>query len=238
VVDHDVEPGVQLDQGEGDAWPGIRGKLLDADLLVSATPTWIGQHSRVAQRVLGAAGRRAVRDRRRGQAADLRQAVAAVVGNEEGAHHISAVHFQGLDDVGSDLAANAVTCRDDEVHGQARDYEDLPETPEGVAPSTTTVADDAAHLARVLTDAGYPPALLLDVDLVGPCARTRRTAPDRPRPGPRWDLPTCADADVPPWVAADAGPERVGSRPRPAAFSRPESRTATVADLPPAGGAR
>jgi hypothetical protein len=32
-----------------------------------------------------------------------------VVGNEDGAHHISATLFQGLNDVGFSLAAQAVT---------------------------------------------------------------------------------------------------------------------------------
>ncbi len=49
---HDVRPGVRLDMGDGDAWPGIRAQLKDADILVLATPTWMGQHSSIAQRVL------------------------------------------------------------------------------------------------------------------------------------------------------------------------------------------
>ena len=38
--------------GNGDAWPALRQKVLAADILVLATPTWMGQHSSVAQRVL------------------------------------------------------------------------------------------------------------------------------------------------------------------------------------------
>ena len=52
VVDHDVKPGVEVDMGEGDAWPDIRARLMDADVLVVATPTWVGHMSSVAQRVL------------------------------------------------------------------------------------------------------------------------------------------------------------------------------------------
>jgi len=39
VVDHDVKPGVEIDMGKGDAWPGIREQLMAADILVVATPT-------------------------------------------------------------------------------------------------------------------------------------------------------------------------------------------------------
>lgn len=52
VVDHDVKPGVDADMGGGDAWPQIRRQLLAADILVLATPTWMGQHSSICQRVL------------------------------------------------------------------------------------------------------------------------------------------------------------------------------------------
>jgi multimeric flavodoxin WrbA len=52
AVDHNIQPGVESDMGDGDEWPAIREKILDADILIIATPTWLGQHSSVAQRVL------------------------------------------------------------------------------------------------------------------------------------------------------------------------------------------
>jgi multimeric flavodoxin WrbA len=45
VVDHDVRFGVSPDEGDGDEWPGLRRKVLDADILVLATPVWMGQPS-------------------------------------------------------------------------------------------------------------------------------------------------------------------------------------------------
>src|SRR5690606_27775473 len=52
AVDHDIRPGGEADMGEGDEWPAIRRKVLAADILVFATPTWLGNMSSVAQRVL------------------------------------------------------------------------------------------------------------------------------------------------------------------------------------------
>ena len=52
VVDEDVRPGVLTDMGDGDAWPAIRQQVLDADILVLATPIWMGHASSVAHRVL------------------------------------------------------------------------------------------------------------------------------------------------------------------------------------------
>ena len=53
IVDHDVKPGLQLDLGDGDAWPGLREQIMAADILVLATPTWMGQHSSIALNDVG-----------------------------------------------------------------------------------------------------------------------------------------------------------------------------------------
>ena len=158
VVDHDVRPGVLADMGDGDAWPRIRRQMLDADILVLSTPTWMGQHSSIAQRVLERLDAELSETDDAGRLLTYgKVAVAAVVGNEDGAHHISAVLFQGLNDVGFTLAAGAVTYWNDEAMGEARDYKNLPETPKKVASTTATVAANAAHLARLLKGAPYPP---------------------------------------------------------------------------------
>lgn len=51
-VDYNIAPGVEADMGDSDQWPQIRQKILDADMLVLSTPTWVGHASSVAQRVL------------------------------------------------------------------------------------------------------------------------------------------------------------------------------------------
>jgi multimeric flavodoxin WrbA len=68
-----VKPGVEKDMGDRDAWPGIREKMLAADIFVLGTPTWMGHMSSVAQRVLERLDAELSGDRRRGQARDLRQ---------------------------------------------------------------------------------------------------------------------------------------------------------------------
>jgi hypothetical protein len=84
-------------------------------------------------------------------------AVAVVVGNEDGAHKISADLFQALDDVGFSLAPGAVTYWNGEAMGKT-DYVDLDTTPEQVATTTASLAANAAHLARLLATHPYPPA--------------------------------------------------------------------------------
>jgi multimeric flavodoxin WrbA len=156
VVDHDVKPGVEIDMGEGDAWPGIRAQMMAADILIMATPTWVGHMSSVAQRVL---------ERLDGELSETddsgrplitgKVAVTAVVGNEDGAHKITADLMQALDDVGFTIPAQGGTYWNDEAMG-SRDYLDLEETPEAVASTNATLAANAAHLARLLKAAPYP----------------------------------------------------------------------------------
>ena len=41
IVDHDVRPGVELDMGDGDAWPQIRAQMAGAGILIILHPTWM-----------------------------------------------------------------------------------------------------------------------------------------------------------------------------------------------------
>jgi multimeric flavodoxin WrbA len=156
-VDHNLLPGVEADMGAGDQWPAILEKIVAADIVVVSTPTWVGHMSSVAQRVLErldaelSATDDAGRPRQVGKVA-----LAAVVGNEDGAHKIVADLFQALDDIGFTIPAQGCTYWNDEAMG-GRDFKDLDETPEAVAGTTETAARNAVHLAKVLRDNPYPP---------------------------------------------------------------------------------
>lgn len=156
AVDLTLSPGVEKDMGDDDEWPSIRRRVLDADILVFVTPTWMGQHSSIAQRVLerldaelgetDALGRPTLFDK---------VAVAGIVGNEDGAHHIAAILFQSLNDVGYTIPAQgSVYWNGEAMH--TTDYKDLEETPEKVASAISTAARNAAHLARALKAQEYP----------------------------------------------------------------------------------
>src|SRR5918997_2983269 len=155
VVDHDVKPGVEVDMGDGDAWPGIREQLMAADILLVSTPTWVGHMSSVAQRVLERLdGELSETDDSGRPLVTGKVAVNAVVGNEDGAHKITADLMQALDDIGFTIPAQGGTYWNDEAMG-GRDHLDLDETPEAVASTTATLAENAAHLARALKATPY-----------------------------------------------------------------------------------
>ncbi len=156
VIDHDVKPGVEVDMGEGDEWPAIRARMMAADIVIVSTPTWVGHMSSVAQRVLERLdGELSETDDTGRPLISGKVAVTAVVGNEDGAHKITADLMQGLNDMGFTIPAQGGTYWNDVAMG-SRDYLDLDETPDAVASATATLAANAASLARALKANPYP----------------------------------------------------------------------------------
>jgi multimeric flavodoxin WrbA len=156
AVDLAVKPGVETDMGDGDEWPAIREKVLAADILVFVTPTWMGQHSSVAQRVLERLDAELAETDEQGRPILFdKVAIAGIVGNEDGAHHIAAILFQSLNDVGYTVPAQSSVYWNGEAM-QGVDYKDLDETPEKVVETITTATRNAAHLARALKASAYP----------------------------------------------------------------------------------
>ncbi|WP_280299581.1 flavodoxin family protein [Nocardia neocaledoniensis] len=156
IADFDIRPGVSADEGDGDQWPLIRRRVLDADIVLLATPTWLGHLSSVAQRVLERLDAELSSTDDAGRPVLFgKVGIAAVVGNEDGAHKIVADTFQALDDVGFTIPAQGCTYWNGEAM-QGVDYIDLSETPDPVRATTRTMARNAAHLARLLRTENYP----------------------------------------------------------------------------------
>ncbi len=110
VVDHDVKPGVSSDEGDGDQWPAIHDKILEAEILIVATPTWLGHPSSVAQRVLERLDALLSEEDDEGRpVAYNRVAGVVVTGNEDGAHHVISEISGGLIDVGFTIPGQAWT---------------------------------------------------------------------------------------------------------------------------------
>ena len=111
VVDHVVDPGVvSTAVTDGDTWPALRARVVAAEILIIATPTWLGQHSSVCQRVLERMDAMLSETREDGRPlAYDRVAGVVVTGNEDGAHHIIAVVSQMLIDIGYTVPGQAWT---------------------------------------------------------------------------------------------------------------------------------
>ncbi|PZU06335.1 flavodoxin family protein [Sphingomonas sp.] len=151
-----IKPGVTSDEGEGDDWPDLREKILAHDILILGGPIWMGQVSSIAKRVLERMDAFLEETDAQGRMPSYgKVAVAAIVGNEDGAHFCSAQIFQALNDVGWTIPAVAACYWVGEAMGST-DFKDLDATPEMVAKTAKMVASNATHLAGLLNQQNYP----------------------------------------------------------------------------------
>lgn len=156
VVDHDVRFGVSTDEGDGDQWPTIRAKVLAADIVVVATPIWLGQPASVTKMVLERLDAELSETDDQGRMSMMdKVAIVGVVGNEDGAHHVVAECLQALNDVGFTIPATAGAYWVGEAM-QSTDYNDLDERPEKTGQTIDAAAASAAHLAELLRTSPYP----------------------------------------------------------------------------------
>ncbi|MGN6277998.1 MAG: flavodoxin family protein [Sphingomonas sp.] len=152
----DIKPGVTSDEGDGDDWPALRKKILDHDILIFGGPIWMGQVGSVAKRVMERMDAFLSEADDKGRMPSYgKVAVAAIVGNEDGAHMTSSQIFQALNDVGWTIPAVAACYWVGEAMGST-DFKDLDQTPEKVSETAKMVAGNAAHLAGLLKEKPYP----------------------------------------------------------------------------------
>ena len=156
AVDHNIKPGVKSDEGEGDDWPALRQRVINADIIAMATPIWLGQPSSVAKRVMERLDAFLGETDDKGRMPSYgKVGIVVVVGNEDGAHHCAAELIQALTEVGFTCPPGSVTYWVGEAQGD-KVYKDLKRTPKVVAETTAMLASNAAHLARLLKKNTYP----------------------------------------------------------------------------------
>ncbi|MGN6818215.1 MAG: flavodoxin family protein [Sphingomonas sp.] len=152
----DIKPGVTSDEGDGDDWPALRRKVLDHDILILGGPIWLGQVGSIAKRVMERMDAFLDETDDHGRMPSYgKVAVAAIVGNEDGAHGSSAQIFQALNDLGWTIPAVAACYWVGEAMGSV-DFKDLAQTPDKVLKTATMVAGNAAHLVQLLKEKPYP----------------------------------------------------------------------------------
>ena len=112
LVDHQIEPGVVSDaMSDGDGWPRVREQVIGAEILIVATPTWLGQPSSVAKRALERMDAFLSETAEDGATPIAYNRVAGVVvtGNEDGAHHCISEISGALIDIGYTVPGQAWT---------------------------------------------------------------------------------------------------------------------------------
>jgi multimeric flavodoxin WrbA len=157
LADRSIPPGVETDLGKGDDWPAIHDKVLGCEILIVATPTWLGRPSSIAQRALERM------DAMLGETDDEERPVAynrvagvVVTGNEDGAHHVISEVSGALGDIGFAIPGQAWTYWN-KGPGPGEDYSETEEGHEWSVETGKTAAANLLAVARSLAATPIPP---------------------------------------------------------------------------------
>jgi multimeric flavodoxin WrbA len=146
LTDLNVLPGVETDMGDGDGWPAVHEAILAAEILVVATPTWVGHPSSMAQRALERLDAMiSETDDQDRPVAYNKVAGVVVTGNEDGAHHVISEVNGALSDIGFTIPPQSWTYWN-RGPGPGPEYSD---TDEGHDYSISTGRAMAQNLVRV-----------------------------------------------------------------------------------------
>lgn len=156
LVDLNLKPGVKTDQGEGDDWPAVHEKIMAANIVVFATPTWVGQMSSICMRALERMDALFEETDDSGRPVAFGKVGGIVItGNEDGAHHIVATVSQALIDMGFTMPAQSWTY----WHlgpGSGPDYVETDQGHDYADRVGRNAARNLLALARVLKPDTYP----------------------------------------------------------------------------------
>lgn len=157
LVDLNVLPGVSSDEGDGDEWPGVRERILASDILVLASPTWLGQISSVAQRALERMDALLSEENERGQMITFNRVAGFVVtGNEDGAKHCIAQLAAGALELGFSVPPQAFAYWN-MGPGPGPDYADTDHGKEYSRQLARSCAHNLYHAAVALREHPIPP---------------------------------------------------------------------------------
>lgn len=112
AVDHDLAPGVQPDMTEHgaakDDWPELWQRVKRADIVVIATPIWLGQASSVARQVIERLYAQSGELNDQGQSIYMGKVAGCLVtGNEDGIKHVAAEVLYSLQHIGCTIPPQA-----------------------------------------------------------------------------------------------------------------------------------
>jgi multimeric flavodoxin WrbA len=156
LADLSVPPGVESDLGDGDDWPRVRTAVVSSEILVVATPTWVGHPSSMAQRAIERMDAMLSETDDDGTpVAYNRVAGVVVTGNEDGAHHVIAEVTGALGDIGFTVPGQAWTYWN-RGPGPGPEYTDTTEGHDWSASTGQAMASNLVAVARALQEHPIP----------------------------------------------------------------------------------
>jgi multimeric flavodoxin WrbA len=111
LVDYDVKPGNDSDEGNGDQWPIILDKIKKCDILIIGTPIWMGHLASTAQRVIERLDaifhEDGFTEEKTGQYFTYNKVAGCLItGNEDGAHSCAAQLLWSMQELGFTIPPN------------------------------------------------------------------------------------------------------------------------------------
>lgn len=153
----EVPPGVVTEvEGARDDWPRIHDDIVRSEILIVATPTWVGRPSSFAQRALERMDAMISETDDDGRpVAYNRVAGVVVTGNEDGAHHVISEVAGGLIDIGFTVPGQSWTYWN-RGPGPGPSYSETDEGHEWSEKTGRTMAANLAAVARALAALPIP----------------------------------------------------------------------------------
>ncbi len=169
ATEHNIAVGVYPDMTEhgaaSDAWPALWPRVQQADILVLATPIWLGEKSSVCQKVIERLYGHSSQQNDKGQYVFYGKVGGALVtGNEDGIKHCGMGMLYALQHVGYTIPPQAdagwigeagpgLSYGDERDDGSRAGFDN-----DFTRRNTTFMAWNLMHMARMLKDAGGLPA--------------------------------------------------------------------------------
>lgn len=153
VIDENIAYGVSSEAiSKEDGWPALHKKIAAADILVIASPTWVGRPSSLAQVVIERLDGMISEKKADGRPLAYDKVAGVVVtGNEDGAHHVISEICGALVDIGFTIPPQAWTYWN-KGPGPGKTYLETTEGRRWSYATAKTAAKNIASLAKLLKE--------------------------------------------------------------------------------------
>ncbi|MFC3038688.1 flavodoxin family protein [Virgibacillus xinjiangensis] len=156
IADHTIIPGMSPDMGEGDEWPQIMDKVMQADIIIMGTPIWNGEKSSLASLVMERLYAQSGETNDQGQSIYYNKVFGSLVtGNEDGAKEAGRSILFGMVNLGFTVPPNVNAYWVGEA-GPGPSYIEAGQDSEFTEKYTEMMSYNLIHFARMLKSNPIP----------------------------------------------------------------------------------
>ncbi|UTR11167.1 flavodoxin family protein [Evansella sp. LMS18] len=156
LVDYNIDYGIMEEDEGDDEWLGIHNKIMEADILVIATPIWLGEKSSIIKKALERLNGVSGKTNSKGQSIFYNKVGGVVVtGNEDGAQAVSRSVLYALTQLGFTIPPNVDTYWVGEA-GPGASYIEGGEDNDFTKQQVSMMSYNLLHFARMLKEQPIP----------------------------------------------------------------------------------